>query len=421
MAADRTTQSDLLRTVYQNKMRKQFNVKSILLQAIERSNANVAEGEKISLPLHVGRTGGYGWSPTGFLPDAGEQAPRRAEFNYQRMYGRIQIDGPHVEGASASYAAEKRPYDFETTNLVKQMREALNFDLFGSGNGALCTFTADTGASGATRDFTCSSVKGIHQFQFVDLALTADGDTSDGFVHSQVVAVNPTTKVVTVSGLTAWDETAYNAAETTFSFFRSLKSTLISSPTSDGFNNVCEGLLSAIGTTGTYGNINRATAGNEWWKGQEIDTGSGTVAPYLSLLEEGCSLIDKYSTGTPNLIITTHELWNHLMNDLKDQKRFRGEMTLNGWARALEFIDIPIVRDKHCPDGSIFILDTSTFTIFQNDEGRWMDEDGAILHRVANRHAYEASWFRFLQLVCDTPNANCHIKDLVATHPAAPS
>jgi len=60
----------------------------------------------------------------------------------------------------------------------------------------------------------------------------------------------------------------------------------------------------------------------------------------------------------------------------------------------------------------MYFLDTSTFTIYQNDEGKWMDEDGAILSRVPGVAAYGASWYRRLQLVCIVPKANGVLLDL---------
>jgi hypothetical protein len=147
MPANRQNQSDLLRKVYLPYMRVQFNLKSILLQRLMRNTEQYSEGEELSLPLHVGQSGGWGWNSAGKLPAASHQKVKRHKYNYHRMYGRIEIDGPHVEGAKKSYAAERRPYDFETKNLIKQMRHGLNHDLFGSGSGSV----ASVGSGGGPR------------------------------------------------------------------------------------------------------------------------------------------------------------------------------------------------------------------------------------------------------------------------------
>lgn len=414
MAATRTTQNDILRTVYQDQMRLQFNLKSILMQRIGRDNATYAEGEKISLPLHFGRTGGYGWSPTGKLPPAGEQEPKRAEWNYERLYGRIQIDRAHMRGAAKSYAAEVRPFDWETQSIVKQLRNSLNFMLFGDGSGILTDFAAtDATSSGGTTTLYVNSLKGLHKNQMVDLLAVADGSPTNGFRYGKIASITRATKKVTVT-VADWTVTTFNANKGDYGLYQSLDDETSS------YGNVVAGLQAVIDDDNTYGGINRATAGNEPWHGQKIDAGTAQV-PCLSLVEEGIDLVDMNSDGATDLIITTHELWTHLMNSLIDQKRFAGERSLNGWARALDFNGIPIVRDKHCPDGMMFLLDTSTLRIYQDSEGAWMDEDGAILHRVQDYEAYEATWSRYLQLICDKPNANCLIYDLVTTYPALPS
>ena len=52
LAINRAAQENLLRTVYLRDMRRQFNLKSILLQIIGRNNTNFAPGKEISIPLH---------------------------------------------------------------------------------------------------------------------------------------------------------------------------------------------------------------------------------------------------------------------------------------------------------------------------------------------------------------------------------
>lgn len=417
MASNRTTQADLLRTVYQPRMRMQFNLDRILLQVLERNEENYAEGKEISLSLHSGQTGGFGWSNTGVLPVAGQQEVDRAVFNYHRMYGRIEIDGPHVEGASRNYAAEARPYDLETRNLVRQMAGAFNFDLFGDGSGFLTSFplgqTIDS--SGGTSTMIVDSIKGLTKNMRVDLRKISDGTLTDGFLFGLITSISTSaagvhTVVVTVA---EWTEENFNTTETNYGFYRGHVAA------TGSYNAVVSGLDLACGATGTYGGINRSTAANSFWRGQTFDAGT-LQAPFLALIERGVDLVDINSDGKTNLIITTHAIWAHLVNNLIDQKRWTGDAEkLNGWARTIDFNGIPIVRDKHCPDGVMWLLDTTTLKLFQNNEGEWMNRDGAILHRVVDKHAYEAAWWRFVELVCDQPAANCKITDLIVAYPTS--
>lgn len=324
------------------------------------------------------------------------------------MYGTIEIDGPHVEGASKSYAAERRPYDFETRNLVRQMRHGINHDMFGSGDGSLGTIASSANAT----SFIMDDVRGIEDNLRIDVVNKTTGAVQGGVIGADVT-VAPSTKTVTIStsGMQLSDFSDVNSNPTNYKVYRS------------GSRNMApfglEALVSQSNpSTGNVGGIDRTASGNEFWQSQRLHNSGVARDISLPLIQDGITLIEKRSNGQPNLILCGYEVWTILMNELIASKRWDGKETkLNGWARALMFNDVPIVRDKHCPPETMFILDTNMFTLYQNDEGKWMDEDGAILSRVPGRHAYQAAWFKFCELVCHAPNAQCRIEDLATTTP----
>lgn len=406
MAATRTTQEKLLRTVYLPRMQVQFNLRSILLQRIGRNTSEYKEGQKLSLPVHYGQTGGWGWSSTGVLPPAGSQKVERHEYNFNRMYGRIEIDGPHVEGAAASYAAERRPYDFETKNLLKQMRHGLNFDLYGDGTGKLCVPATATSST----SFTVDDVRGLVDGQFVDVLDATTGATVGGVVRGEI-RVTRSTKTVTLVDGSLIDYTDVNANPTNYLVYRH-------GSRNDAIMGLAGIVSDADPPTGALGGLPRAA--NPWWQAY-VESGEGVPrTPSLPLLADVLSEIEQRSDGSVDLVLCGYNTWNVLANELVQSKRFKGEATkLNGWATALVFEDnVPIVRDKHCPPDRIYCLDTTSFTIYQNDEGKWMDKDGAILRAVPNRHAYEAAWFRFLTLVSHSPNSNGVITHIDTSPPS---
>ena len=419
MAATRTTQQDMLRTVYTKYMQVQFNLKSVLLQYIGRNTENYAEGKEISVPLHAGQTGGWGYSDAGTLPPAGEQLVRRANFNYRRMYGTIEIDGPHVEGAAKPEAAERRPYDFETKNLVRQMRAGANFDLFQDGTGIVGIPSAFGNPAGAptttATTTTVATVQGLVNNMIVDILLTATGATAGGVVGAKI-SVNQQTGVITLlEGAQFADGSGATIAANfaNYSIYRHKSR-----------NQAPFGLQAIVtdanppSSVGVYGGIDRTVATNEYWQSIRLHNSGTPRTPTPQLVQDGLDAIDIRGEGSTNLIICGHRVWQHLVDQMVDNKRWNGQLThLNQWAEAIMFGSIPIVKDKHCPISKMYLLDTSSFEIYQNDDGKWMDQDGAILSRVEGRHAYRASWFRFWQLVCYAPNQNAVIEDLVTTAP----
>jgi hypothetical protein len=391
-------------------MQIQFNLKSVLLQYLSRNMEYYREGKEISLPLHTQQTGGWSWSDTGQLPEAGEQRVARHTYEYKRMYGTIEIDGPHVEGAASSASAEQRPYDFETRNLVKQMRHGLNFDLFGDGSGKVASIASAADGTSCVVD----DVRGLVDGMRVDVLITATGATGAGGVSKARITINRSTKTITLSNAKTWvDGTGVdlNTNAANYTMYRS-----------GARNQAIFGLDAVIATgnpaVGNYGNLDRTASGNEYWQGNVFANGGVPRAASFPLISEAVSEVEKRSDGETNLIICGYEVWTQLLNDLVTARRYPNDVTkLNGWASAIMHDEIPIVRDKHCDPTKMYLLDTSMWELFENDEGQWMDKDGAILSRVPGRHAYEAAWFRFLQIVCHAPNANAVLEDLDTATP----
>jgi hypothetical protein len=407
--ASRTTQAALLRTVYRPKMRLMFNLKSILLQYLTRNTTSgFAEGDKISISIHKGQSGGWGFSSAGHLPDSDYQKVARANFNYTRVYGKIRIPGPMMQSTSdVPVAAEAKVYDLETTNLVKQLRSGLNFHMFGDGSGKVAAIV--TAPSATT--FTVDDVRGIVNGGRYDVLLIANGAVGGG-VRKATVSVNVSTKLVTMDAAFSFADgtgAAVNAAPTTYALYQS-----------GSYNDAVLGLDAVIATgnptLGNYGGIDRTAAGNEYWQGNVLSNSGVPRRASFPLISEAVDQVTRYSDGEINLAICGYEVHRQLMNELIAARRVENNTKkLNGWATAIMHDDIPLVRDKHCDPTKMYLLDTSHWELFQDSEGDWMSEDGAILSRVPGEDAYDAAWKRYLQPVCDAPNTQAVITDLDTT------
>lgn len=407
--ASRTTQADLLRIVYRPKMRRQFNLRSILLQYLTRNtSSDFAEGSQISISLHKGKSGGRGFSSAGRLPNSDYQKVARAAFNYTRMYGRIRIPGAMMNSTSnVPTAAEARVYDLETQNLVKQLRHMLNFHMFGDGSGKVAGIVSTSSST----QFVVDDARGIDDGARYDVLLIASGVVAGGFAGA-TIAVNPQTKVCRITSAHSFADgtgAAVNAAPTTYALYEN-----------GSYNDAVLGLDAVISTSnpplGNYGGIDRTTAGNEYWQGQSLSNGGVPRRASFPLISEGIDQVERFSDGEVNLVLCGYEVHRQLMNDLMAARRMdNNTKKLNGWATAIMHDDVPIVRDKHCNPTKMYLLDTSHWELYQDSEGKWMDEDGAILSRIPGEDAYEAAWFRYLQPVCDAPNTQCVIADLDTT------
>ncbi len=405
MAATRTTQSNILRRVYVNRVRQMFNLRSIFMQAIERNNEEYSEGEHISVTRHSGVSGGFGYSDAGAIPAASHQVFERATFNYKRLIARIRVSIAHMEGAKRSYAADVDPLQTEMKKMVPVARHALNYDLVsGDGSGII----ADPATATSTTSFTVSSTRGLLKGYRIDVLTKSTGNVDGGVVNARISVDHNTNTVTLLDGATLFNFADINSNPTLYGVYRA------------GCRNQApmglNGIVSASNpASGSYGGVDRTVAGNEDWKAQSLFN-SGTLRfPTLKLLDDMWSMVDANSEGECDLILAPYSLWGYIANLLESQRRYEAQRTvLNGWAEAITFRGIPIVREKHMPTDRLFFLDTSTFSIYQNDEGKWLDDDGHILHRVQGVLELEATWYRFLQLICTAPNANGVLGDLKA-------
>ncbi len=414
-ASSRVTMNGLLRTVYTDMLREQFSSKAVLLQEFPRdeNTKNQAQGDRISVPLHTAGGGGFAYTKTSQLPKATAQKVSRAYFDYTMMTDRIEIDKDLSQDTSDGAHAETEILDFEVKGVARTARRGLSFHLYGDGTGKL----AGVASASDSTTIVLDSVRGIQDNQKVDIVLTASGAVSSG-VQSAHVTVNRGTKTVTLQDsktLNDWSDLNTNAAN--YTVYRQ------GSRFKANF-----GLDAWISTsnppTGVplLGDIDRTLSANEFYKANVFANGGTAREITFPLIQDMLDQIDEYADGESKLLVVHPRVWQWIAWKLNDQKQFvHDRTTLRGWMSAILFGDMraPIVKDPLCPPGSMYFLDPSLWRLFQINEGQWMDDDGGILHRVADYVAYEASWFRRLQLVCLKPIAQGRIDDIETTLPGS--
>lgn len=401
--ATRTTYDTVLRQVYTPKLWLLQNRDRILFQLISRDSLQYAEGKQINVRLHTAGSGGIGWSDAGTLPTAGVQQFNEAVANYKRIYGRFQVDGPVLASTRTGYAAELRALEFEARSLVEDLADALAYDIWHDATGKLGQQIGAHSTPAAGNFSLLKAQSGLKKNQIIDLT-DATGDAgTDGSTQTLITSIkehaSDTTKFDVVTddstGDGTWDDKTY------FAYRQSSRGVVI------------DGLDISVSDTGTYLGINRATAGNEFWKSQVLSNSGTNREITLTLMQQMVDTIEQNSPGTCKLIITTHAIWRKIANILVPDKRYKGDqMKLNSWCDAVDFRGIPVVRDKYALPNRAFFLDTDTLKFYQDSEGGFIDEDGQILRMVAGSDKFEAAWRRFLQLVCADPASNGVLKDL---------
>ena len=86
-------------------------------------------------------------------------------------------------------------------------------------------------------------------------------------------------------------------------------------------------------------------------------------------------------------------------------KRIIDVVELAGGYKAMSYNGIPIVADRFCPDGTMYLLNTADFTLHQLCDWQWLEgDDGKVLKQVAGKPVYSATLVKYADLICARPN-----------------
>ena len=65
---------------------------------------------------------------------------------------------------------------------------------------------------------------------------------------------------------------------------------------------------------------------------------------------------------------------------------------------------IPVVSDRFCPEGTMYLLNTDDFVLHQLCDWQFLEgEDGRILKQVAGKPVYTATLVKYADLICLKP------------------
>jgi hypothetical protein len=78
---------------------------------------------------------------------------------------------------------------------------------------------------------------------------------------------------------------------------------------------------------------------------------------------------------------------------------------------------VALVIDRDVPGGMLFGLNFDSFVWYQTGSGdwKWLDQDGAVLSRVANEAAFEGTLFSIAEFACKQRNTNFKLTGITET------
>ncbi|MCQ2555958.1 MAG: phage major capsid protein, partial [Clostridia bacterium] len=337
--------------------------------------------------------GGVGaGSETGSLPTANENNYAQFNTTLKNLYGTIEISDKAIRASANSAGAFVDLLNAEMEGLLTASKFNLGRMLYGDGSGAVGTVTAYA-AGVATMD----SVKNLMEGMVVD-SYTGTTKDNSGLRISYIDRVNK--KVTFVSTPTtdlAADDVLYVQGSK---------------------DNEITGLGAIFGNSETLYGLNRAA--NKW-----LTPYSSSTSQEISdgILQEAVDFLEENTGSNVDFITCGAGVKRAYQEYLGCYRRNIDVAILEGGYRAISFNGIPVVSDRFIPDDTLYMLDSSKFTLHQLCDWEWIEgEGGKILRQKAGYPAYTATLVKYADLICEQPNGQAKFTNIssTVTNPFAP-
>lgn len=393
MGATLTTANNILKEVYEPKIREQLENWNKASKRIEQTSEGVTSevgGKYVVFPVHVQRNSGIGARlEMEQLPTAGNQGYQRAQVNLAYLYGAIRLSGQSMELANSNFQAFASVLDEEVNGIQTDLARDYNRQTFGTSVGILMA------ASGAYAVNTIPTTN----TQYMQIGELVDVYDSTG------VTLKATARLVTAI--------VQNVSITVNGAAIATGATGDIVVRSGNLNRETIGFQQIVSATGVLFNIDPAV--EPQWQ-SVINANGGTNRP----LSEGLmiKLVDDVYTkgGNTTVIFTTLGVRRAYFNLLTQQRRFCDTQDFDGGFKGLAFStdngDVPVVADIDCQPNRMYFLNEKEMKIYREADWAFMNRDGSQWQRVIGFDAYDATLFKYCQLGTHRRNSHGLLSDI---------
>lgn len=363
-----------LKTFYLDAVSDQLNNGiSPFYAAIEKSTADVW-GKEVKRLVSYGVNGGIGaGTEDGNLPTAAGNNYAQFTTTLKNLYGVIEISDKAIRASENKAGAFVNLLDAEMEGLIKASRFNFGRMLYGSGLGLLGTVV-----NSGTNYMVFDSVQNMAEGMVIEFRDNVDEETD---IVKRIISVDRVNNTIFVDGNISIDMQNYTA------YLQG----------SEGNE------LSGLGTI--FNNKNEIYGYdkdmNAWIKPYDVSKVGAITEDHIQIaLDE----IEQASGNTPNLIICSWGVRRALLKLFAENKRIVNSMEIAGGFNAISYNGIPIVTDRFCPKGTMYMLNTNDFTLHQLCDWQWLEsDDGSILKQVPGKPVYTATLVKYADLLCTRP------------------
>lgn len=395
MGATLTTATNILKEIYEPRIREQLQNHQKTSKRIEQTSEGVTSevgGKYVVFPIHTKRNHGIGARlEMEQLPTAQNQGYSRAQVGLSYQYGSVRLSGQSMELAQSNFQAFASVLDEEVNGVQRDLAKDFNRQIYGTSVGALATVT------GVNATVTVPSTN----TQYLEVGMLVDIYDSTG------VTLKTQAAGVTIQSVTKNTNFVVDVAPS------------IATAANDivvrrgSLNREIVGFSQIVDDTSTLFNINPAV--ETVWK-SVVNSNTGVNRA----LSEGLmikTVDDVYTNGgNTTAIFTTLGVRRAYFNLLNQQRRYCDTKEFEGGFKGLAFTtdngEIPVISDVDCQPNRMYFMNEKELKIYRESDWSFMDRDGSKWQRVIGYDAYDATLYKYCQLGTHRRNSHAIVKDV---------
>ena len=382
------TLSEALKTLYLDPIARQINENSgPVLAAIEKNSDNIV-GSEIKFGLQYGRHGGVGArGESDNLPDASPRSYKQGICKPKNLYARINFSEKLMLVSKNDKASFVDAVSTQMEDITNDARDMMRRNLLGKSDGIMAKVkTAATTQKTVEID---GNVKAFYVGQVVDI-FTDSGSVSKKVDGKMIIDVDY------VAGTIAFADNVTCGVGDLISLHDNYKNELI-------------GLGEIMVADSTIYGVDRSK--NKWYNPHVYDKSGAFNSMYL---QEAIDDIDDFTGEKPDFITCDAAMQRAYIAEQNTYKRNIEYKKVDGGYKTISYNDVAISKEKYMPEGTFYVLCTKMFTLSQIADWGWMDADGSILTRIADKAGYEASLTKYCELICKNISAQATITGITS-------
>ena len=316
------------------------------------------------------------------MPTANGNNYVQLKTTLKNLYGNLEISDKAVRSSANNNGAFIDLLSAEMEGLLNSSKFNLARMLYGDGTGAVATITDF--ASGVA---TVNSVKNLIEGMVVD-TYTSNAKSNSGLRIKYVDRVNKTVTFTTNATIAKGDVMYVQGSK----------------------DNEITGIGAIFNNSANIYGLSRSE--NKW-----LNPYVSTTAQEISdnVLQTAVDFLEENSGSNVDFISCGAGVRRAYLQYLACYRRNVDVMMLESGHKAISFEGIPMIVDRFVEDDTLYLLDTSKFTLHQLCDWEWIEgEGGNILRQKPGYPAYTATLVKYADLVCDQPNGQAKISGIKA-------